>query len=426
MRDRWVCGGPHPRSRWPGSKIAVTVFAGLSMLAASVWAQEPPPPGGEGGDTYSEIQTMIDQLQGRVGQLGEPLPPDSLESLEKQVNEAINLLLSRQDENVLLRDKAVGLSTELDMIAGDREELNTELSRLTDERDRTVAELQAQIADLSETLNLTKEDLGAQLAAIRGEREDLQKELDAERERAEEMSRAAEEKEKEASGQLEEAEMALNEERRKFEASQEELQLLNVQLKDVRQKLAALTEALGESETKNKRQQKIIGDLGVRLNQALASKVEELARYRSEFFGRLRQALGDRRDLRIVGDRFVFQSEVLFNTGEATLEPDGEEQLRRLGGTLKEIATTIPDDIDWVLRVDGHTDRRPINTFQFPSNWELSTARATAVVKFLIEQGITANRLVAAGFGEFHPLDDRNDEIAFRRNRRIEFKLTQR
>lgn len=412
MRDRVACVVPFIWGRRLGRMVAFAALAGLIVAAPSAFAQEVSPSEGDGDSTYSEIQNMIDQLQGRVDRLGEPLPPDSLESLEKQVNEAINLLLSRQDENVLLRDKAEGLSTELDMIAGDREELSTELGRLTDERDRTVAELQAQIADLSETLNLTKEDLGAQLAAISGERETLQEELDAER--------------KKADAQLEESELALEEERRKFEASQEELQLLNVQLKDVREKLAVLTGALDASETKNKRQQKIIGELGARLNEALASKVEELARYRSEFFGRLRQVLGDRQDLRIVGDRFVFQSEVLFNTGEATLEPGGEEQLHRLAGTLQEIATMIPNDIDWVLRVDGHTDRRPISTVRFPSNWELSTARATAVVKYLITEGITADRLVAAGFGEFHPLDDRNDEIAFRRNRRIEFKLTQR
>lgn len=426
MRDRVACVVPFIWGRRLGRMVAFAALAGLIVAAPSAFAQEVSPSEGDGDSTYSEIQNMIDQLQGRVDRLGEPLPPDSLESLEKQVNEAINLLLSRQDENVLLRDKAEGLSTELDMIAGDREELSTELGRLTDERDRTVAELQAQIADLSETLNLTKEDLGAQLAAISGERETLQKELDAERKKAEAVSLAVAEKQKQVDTQLEESELALEEERRKFEASQEELQLLNVQLKDVREKLAVLTGALDASETKNKRQQKIIGELGARLNEALASKVEELARYRSEFFGRLRQVLGDRQDLRIVGDRFVFQSEVLFNTGEATLEPGGEEQLHRLAGTLQEIATMIPNDIDWVLRVDGHTDRRPISTVRFPSNWELSTARATAVVKYLITEGITADRLVAAGFGEFHPLDDRNDEIAFRRNRRIEFKLTQR
>jgi chemotaxis protein MotB len=151
-----------------------------------------------------------------------------------------------------------------------------------------------------------------------------------------------------------------------------------------------------------------------------------LQRYRSEFFGRLREALGNHPGIRIVGDRFVFQSEVLFPSGSAELEDDGRLQLVQVADTLREISDRIPDDIDWVLRVDGHTDKRPIDTILYPSNWELSTARATSVVRLLIERGIPPHRLAAAGFGEFHPLDDRNTEEAYRRNRRIELKLTQR
>jgi chemotaxis protein MotB len=166
--------------------------------------------------------------------------------------------------------------------------------------------------------------------------------------------------------------------------------------------------------------------MGQRLNAALASKVQDLARYRSEFFGRLRKVLGDRRDIQIVGDRFVFQSEVLFASGSDSLAEGGKVQLAHLATTLKEIAEGIPDDINWVLRVDGHTDRVPISTARFPSNWELSTARAISVVKYLISQGIPPHRFAATGFGEFQPLDERDDEIAYRRNRRIEMKLDQR
>ncbi len=151
-----------------------------------------------------------------------------------------------------------------------------------------------------------------------------------------------------------------------------------------------------------------------------------MARYRSEFFGRLREVIGDRPDIRIVGDRFVFQSEVLFETGSAELGEEGRIQMARLARTLLDISRDIPKEIDWVLRVDGHTDKRPISTPQFPSNWELSTARAISVVKFLIGQGLPPNRVVAAGFGEYQPIDPDNDEIAYRRNRRIELKLTER
>ncbi len=169
-----------------------------------------------------------------------------------------------------------------------------------------------------------------------------------------------------------------------------------------------------------------IADLGKRLNAALASKVQELASYRSEFFGRLREILGDRPDIRIVGDRFVFQSEVLFTPGNADLGPDARHELDLLAGALRAIAPKIPAEIPWVLRVDGHTDKRPISTAQFPSNWELSTARATAVVKYLIEQGLSADHLAAAGFGEFQPIDAGSSDEAYRKNRRIEFKLTER
>ncbi len=208
--------------------------------------------------------------------------------------------------------------------------------------------------------------------------------------------------------------------------AQAQVALLNQQLAALREQLARISAALEASEAKAKEQHVQIVNLGSRLNAALASKVEELARYRSEFFGKLREVLGNRKDVRVEGDRFVFQSEVLFNSGSAELLGGGRDQITRLAGTLKEIAGRIPQDIDWVLRVDGHTDRIPIHTAQFPSNWELSTARAVAVVKLLIAEGLPPQRLAAAGFGEYRPLDTSNAAGALSRNRRIEFKLTNR
>jgi chemotaxis protein MotB len=186
-----------------------------------------------------------------------------------------------------------------------------------------------------------------------------------------------------------------------------------------------LNELLAAAETKVDTQQEKIEGLDAELGQALARKVEELEKYRSEFFGRLREALGDRPDLRVVGDRFVFQSELLFASGSATLDPEGQGQLRQLAHTLQEVAASIPPELDWVLRVDGHTDRQPIRDATFRSNWELSTARAISVIEFLIDQGIPPQHLAAAGFGEYRPIDTRDDEAAYRRNRRIEFKLTE-
>ena len=212
----------------------------------------------------------------------------------------------------------------------------------------------------------------------------------------------------------------------KLSEAQSTIDQLNEQILALRQQLQQIAAALDASEAKSKDQQVQIADLGKRLNAALASKVEELARYRSEFFGRLREVLGDRPDIRVVGDRFVFQSEVLFPLASADLSDEAKKRLLPVAQALKDISSKIPTDINWVLRVDGHTDKRPITTAQFPSNWELSTARAISVVRFFMDQGIPANRLVAAGFGEYQPLDTGDTEAAYRRNRRIELKLTER
>ncbi len=204
------------------------------------------------------------------------------------------------------------------------------------------------------------------------------------------------------------------------------MELLNRQVAALRTQLRGVQAALDASDAQVKDQKLKVADLGRRLNVALAAKVQELKSYRSEFFGRLRGLLSKRTDVRIVGDRFVFQSEVLFPTASARLEPGGRAQLAKLARTLKEISGKIPEGLDWVLRVDGHTDRRPIITAEFPSNWELSTARALSVVRFLVSQGIPPARLAATGFGEFQPLEDGDTEAAYGKNRRIELKLTQR
>jgi chemotaxis protein MotB len=204
------------------------------------------------------------------------------------------------------------------------------------------------------------------------------------------------------------------------------VELLNQQLAAVRLQLAALNEALEASEAKNKDSQQKIADLGQRLNVALAKKVQELARYRSDFFGKLREALGGREDFRIVGDRFVFPSDVLFDPGSAELKPNALPQLDKLAAALKDIEGKIPPNIPWVMRVDGHTDITPISTPEFPSNWELSSARAISVVRYLMSQGIAPEHLVAAGFGEYQPIDTGTSQEALAKNRRIELKLTER
>ena len=205
-----------------------------------------------------------------------------------------------------------------------------------------------------------------------------------------------------------------------------QVELLNQQIAALRRQLAAIEASLEASESKDKDAQARIADLGQRLNLALAQRVQELSRFRSEFFGRLRAILGNRPDIRVVGDRFVFQSEVFFDAGAAVVRPEGRAELDKLATALLELEKQIPGDVAWVLRVDGHTDVRPIASAQYPSNWELSAARAISVVQYLIAKGISPQRLVAAGFGEFQPLEAGQTEDAFRRNRRIELKLTER
>ena len=219
---------------------------------------------------------------------------------------------------------------------------------------------------------------------------------------------------------------ALESEKQATARAVSQIELLNQQIAAMRRQLAALEDALAASENRDKESQARIADLGSRLNVALAQRVQELARYRSDFFGRLRQILGNRTDVRIVGDRFVFQSELFFERGQAILKPEAMPELDRIAALLVELEKQIPPDIPWVLRVDGHTDVRPIATLQFPSNWALSASRAIAVVQYLIQKGIPPQRLVAAGFGEFQPIDTDKTEEAFGRNRRIELKLTER
>jgi chemotaxis protein MotB len=205
-----------------------------------------------------------------------------------------------------------------------------------------------------------------------------------------------------------------------------QVELLNQQIAALRRQFAALQQALEASEARDKEARARIASLGDRLNVALVQRIQELSRYRSNFFGELKKVLGGRDDIQIVGDRFVFQSEVFFDSGSAEISPAGLASLDKLGVALLQLEKKIPKNINWVLRIDGHTDRRPIATSSFASNWELSSARAISVVKQLIAQGVSADRLVAAGFGEYQPVDNGTSEDALRRNRRIELKLTEK
>lgn len=201
---------------------------------------------------------------------------------------------------------------------------------------------------------------------------------------------------------------------------------LSAQAESLKAELARLSGLLAQSEALSKAQEAQIVDLGKKLNRALAQKVSELAYYRSDFFGRLRKILQDNDNVEIVGDRFVFQSELFFKSGSAQLERDGKRRLDALAQVLLEISAQIPENINWIVRIDGHTDNVPVHNDKFGSNWELSSARALSVVYYLKEKGVPEKRMAAAGFGEFHPIAKGNSPKARRKNRRIEFKLTEK
>ena len=372
-----------------------------------------------------------------------------LDAMYARMVELTDLLGLEQERAASLEGRAAELESQV-----------VELGRLNSELGGTVERLQAQAAaDRSqiEAQLLTIGSLQEDIDALRRLRERLEAEvgilagaldrnvtaLGAERDRSKALaSELAAEGERTLLAQREieqrdiriqalsalvaERTEALAQERRLGADAQAEIALLGRKLKDLQDQLGEIARALATAESDNARKSAEIRELGERLNVALARQVNRLEQYRSDFFGRLREALGDNPAVRIVGDRFVLQSELLFASGSADLEEPGRRELTKLAATLRELAGRIPADIDWILRVDGHTDRVPINTPRYPSNWELSTARAVAVVRFLVAQGIAPKRLSASGFGEFHPLDTSDTPEALARNRRIEFKLTAR
>ena len=328
---------------------------------------------------------------------------------------ATRLLIAalREDKTVLERERER---------FGERAEEEHRRLRLSEARGEVMAEAAAVARRQLGALRDRTKALEARLADERERTLLAQKELAAREVRLAELVVGRDEQ----AAAVREGRAALDQETKLSERRRLQVALLNLRIEELRREIQRLSAALDLAEAKDVESRASIKDLGRRLNRALAAKVEELSRYRSEFFGRLKEVLGDRRDVEVVGDRFVFQSEVLFASGSDQLGAAGREQLARLARALLEIAVVIPPEIDWVLRVDGHTDNRPIRTRRFPSNWELSTARAISVVHFLVENGVPPGRLAATGFAEFQSIDTRDDEVGYRRNRRIELKLTQR
>ncbi len=300
------------------------------------------------------------------------------------------------------------------------------LSREISGKDEVLNRLNSQINELTQLLSLERsnsQDMEDSLA-------NLQASLSAavsEKTRLEQLLSRGAGADQQANARIGTLTGELDQQRQLSQRAMSQVELLNQQISALRKQIGALEQALDVSELRDRESNTKIADLGRRLNVALAQRVQELNRYRSDFFGRLREILSDRENIRIVGDRFVFQSEVLFPVGSEVINAAGQEEMKKLAGAIIELQKEIPPEISWVLRVDGHTDNVPLSgTGRYRDNWELSSARATSVVKFLIANGVPANHLVAAGFGEFQPLDAADTPEARDKNRRIELKLTER
>ena len=345
----------------------------------------------------------------------------TMNDMRAQIVSLGDLLNLERKANDKLKDELAGISNLLDATTKERDSLVTQLANATATlslRDSEIRQLTAIQAQTEESLEAARQTIAERVAALEAIEltlaEAQAKLMESEVEIADAAARNVS-----SLARISELET-------KNAASQAEVAQMTNAVTALRLRIEELTSLLAEKEAQAARDKIAIASLGKSLNNALASRVQELQRFRSEFFGRLREVLRGRDDVRIVGDRFVFQSEVLFAQGAASLGPEGEEKLGQLAVALNQIAAEIPEDIDWILQVEGHTDDIPVRAGRFADNWDLSTERALSVVRFLAESGLPANRLAAAGYGEFQPLDDAGSDEARRRNRRIEMKLTQR
>ena len=404
---------------WPGfvdaisTLLIIVIFLLMIFTIAQFFLSE----------ILSGRNSALDRLNRQIAELGEVL------ALEKKSNEdlrqGISELSTELQGSISAKDR---LQQRLAAMNSDRDQLAQALTVKSQEVEADREKIEVQLATLQnlrtdiEALKKVRAALETKVSSLASFLEKSKTDLSAARDRSKRLeARLSNAKERTSLAKKE-----IKDEKALSQKSRARLALLNQQIAALRQQLARISSALEASEEKASAQNVQILNLGSRLNEALANKVEELVRFRSEFFGKLRKALGMTKGVRVEGDRFVFQSEVLFPSGSASMFGTGQSQISQLAGTLKDIAARIPKDVDWILRVDGHTDNRPIKTSQFPSNWELSSARAIAVVKQLIAQGIPPHRLAATGFGEFRPLDTSPSVAGLSRNRRIEFKLTGR
>ena len=329
------------------------------------------------------------------------------EELQKQITQYQELMNDLLEINDSLGLKDATLQEQLEAIRSKNQEL-AKLNKNLINKDKTIFDLRGKIIELNNVLSISDEKRIEQELEIAILKRTIEN-VESQRVNENQIS----------SNQIKEMEI---------ESSQtlEQISILSNEIENLKIEILTLNKALEASEIVTASKNLEIEILGERLNKALTSKIFELQKYRSEFFGKLKSLLGDRDDIKVVGDRFIFESELLFDSASADLQENGKAKLKQIAMTLMETTDQIPADIDWIIQVEGHTDKRPIKTIQYPSNWELSTARANSVLKLLLEIGFLPKRLAAAGYGEFYPISDGETQEDYQQNRRIELKLTSR
>lgn len=377
-------------------------------------------------DQESELASLHRRLEEITVLLG--LEQEKNQALSAEMADLTGLVQSLSGEKAALSETVEELSRQSRM---DRAQIETQLLTMAslqediDALQRLRHELETQVGKLSASLS----DKDARIGALRDRTKALETRLADQQERTLLAQKTIAEKNiriQALAALVGDQKEALKREKQLSASARAEMALLNRQVAALKSRLEEISRALRLAEKENQDQKAEIKDLGKRLNIALARRVNTLEKYRSEFFGRLREVLGDNPFIRIEGDRFVFQAELLFPSGSADIGVEGRRHLSKLARVLAELSEKMPEDIRWILRIDGHTDRIPIHNAQFASNWELSTARALSVVRFLAAQGIPEQRMAAAGFSKYHPLDPADSTEAYRKNRRIEIKLTSR
>jgi len=425
---------------WPGyvdalsALLMLIIFMLLIFTVAQIFLAE----------TVSNQDAELDRLNDKLSEISDALQVQR--NTNQTLSEKLSILQNQYTQGEFLQNALKEQIAELEKtVTADKQTISIQLSELAQLEHDIIAlrqvrkNLEADVASLASTLKNQDQNIEqleteldnrlAQIGTLRDNSKSLQAKLATQENMTMLAQKDIEKKEfliQDLVAIVGEGKEALRNEKKLSASAYADIENLSQQIDALKDKLSSISRALQLEEQKTAGQKAQLANLGQRLNTLLAERVNELEQYRSDFFGRLRKVLVKSPDIRIEGDRFLLPSALFFASASATLDERGKHELNKLAQTLNEISVAIPGDINWILRVDGHTDQLPIHTLRFPSNWELSTARAVSVVRYLAEQGIPPKRMTAAGFGEFHPVDPGQSEAAYQRNRRIELKLTRR